>query len=81
MEASQFNPGQVLKFRVQAVNSLFNGAFSEPYNFTIEHSVIEDKIENVQLVSKTESSVIFKWSKVIPQENSPLSNGSAWFYR
>ena len=81
LEASQFNPGQILTFRVQAVNSLFNGEFSDEYKFSIEHSVIEDTIENIQVVSKSDSKVIIKWSKVIPKENSALNNGSTWFYR
>ena len=81
LEASQFNPGQILTFRVQAVNSLFNGEFSDEYKFSIEHSVIEDTIENIQVVSKSDSKVNIKWSKVIPKENSALNNGSTWFYR
>ena len=58
LEASQFNPGQILTFRVQAVNSLFNGEFSDVYQFSIEHSVIEDTIENIQVASKSDSKVI-----------------------
>lgn len=81
LEASQFNPGQILTFRVQAVNSLFNGEFSDEYKFSIEHSVIEDTIENIQVDSKSDSKVIIKWSKVIPKEHSALNNGSTWFYR
>jgi hypothetical protein len=81
LEASQFNPGQILTFRVQAVNSLFNGEFSDEYKFSIEHSVIEDTIENIQVASKSDSKVIIKWSKVTPKENSALNNGSTWFYR
>ena len=65
---------------MRAVNSHFKGEFSEPRELEIGHVILQDAILDLDLVATADSYVTFKWSKLEPQTESPLT-GKSWYYR